>query len=158
MTIPTVLGWACLALSLFVLVLVYPGRYGSVALPRLLPVFGIAFALIFIVLQYALVISIKSIRGIALVSVTVGLGMLLGWGRGCRYLAEGGEPAIPVPQFILVYGACVSSIAVGLAIGKRWVAESDHWLRPADWFQRQREARGRSTTEDARKGEKDDGQ
>jgi hypothetical protein len=113
---------AFLAIGVFVLVTTFPGRR-HIMVPSLLGVFGVPFAVVFLVAQYALVGALRSWRGFALVTAVLLVGMGLGGcGTAMDLWGELAEHNVPALRHVLVGGVCASGIALGAAVLKGWVA------------------------------------
>ena len=115
-------AYVFVALGLAALVTTFPGR-GHIMVPGLLGVFGVPFAIIFLLLQYGLAAMLRSWRAVALVTAVCLLGMGLGGcGAAMDLWGELEKHGVSPLRQVLVGGACVSGIAFGAAVLKGWVA------------------------------------
>jgi hypothetical protein len=109
------------AIGLVVLVTTFPGR-GHIMVPALLPVFGVPFAVVFLLAQYGLAAAMRSWRAVGLTTAVLLVGMGLGGcGAAMDLWDELAEHNVSALRHVLVSGACASGIALGAAMLKGWV-------------------------------------
>lgn len=114
-------AWAFVVLAIVVLVTTFPGR-GHIMVPSLLPVFGVLFALVFLLVQYAFAVWLRSWRAGGLVTGICLLGMGLGGcGAAMDLWGELAEHNVSALRQVLVAGACASGLALGMAVLRGWV-------------------------------------
>ena len=115
-------GLSFVSLGLFVLLTTFPGR-GHIMEPSLLPVFGVPFAIALLLAVYAFAALMRSWRAVGLVTGVAVLGMGLGGcGAAMDLWGELAEHGVSTLRQVLVSGACVSSVALGAAVLKGWMA------------------------------------
>jgi hypothetical protein len=114
-------GYGFIAVGLVVLLTTFPGR-GHIMVPGLLPVFGVPFALVLLLAQYAFAWSLRSWRTVALITAVFLVGMGLGGcGAAMDMWGELAKHNVSTLRQVLVAGTCVSAIALGAAALKGWV-------------------------------------
>ena len=124
------IGAGLFALSFGVIVLTFPGRHSDVVLvPALVGVFGVPFAVAFMALQYALLILMRSYKGLAFATGLFIAGVLIAyikkyvWGSVDGRAGIGGttRAGITLARHMLVSGACLSGIGIGAALYRDWL-------------------------------------
>ncbi len=119
-----IIGSILLIISVGVMITTFPhgGTY-YILFPNLVPVFGVPFAIIFIIVQYGLLILLRSYKGIALACALLILGMLIGW-FGAGLVAKYGDMAAAGGSYarqIICSGACISAAGLGIAFLRDWI-------------------------------------
>lgn len=118
------IGWWLVMFSVAVLALTFPSprAAGRVWVPALIPLFGVPFAVLFTAALYALAMRLKSVRGLVLITVLLGVGMLLAWAGRAMNLWGGFEQYnISYARHVLCGGACAAGVGLGAGIIKGWV-------------------------------------
>lgn len=117
------IGWILIVLYGFVMITTFPLRNSPVMFPWLIPIFGVPFAIMYLVAQYGLVFYLHSLRGKLLVTGFFSLGMLI-TGYRLRMGSLGAYYAthhISNVRALLVVSVCLSGFALGAALLRQWV-------------------------------------
>ena len=118
-------GWAFVVLSLAALFLTTPSprAAGHVLAPGLIPVFGVAFCLGFLVAQAAAVWYCRSVRAGVAAALAAGVGLLLAWFGWSMDLWQGFEEYdISLARHLLIGASCVSGLVLGGGLAKPGVS------------------------------------
>ena len=118
------IGWAFVAVSAGVVILTLPMlKTGAPPLaPSLVPVFGVLFAILYASVQYACAGWLRSRKGIVLITVLLVAWAGLGWFSAAvdfwGYFEKSGASHT---RHILVSGACISGLGLGIGLLKGYV-------------------------------------
>lgn len=121
-----------IGLSGVVLVTTTPGRMGMELVPDLVPFFGVAFALLYLVAQYFLAVYLRNLWAIALVTSVAIVGGLAGWTtRAAGLLGDVATHHSSGVRHTLCMAACVAGAALGYALVKEWISKQDRFGAPS---------------------------
>ena len=124
----SMIGYLLMGFSLFVLVTTFPSRMGIVIMPDLVPMFGVTFAVIYLVAQYALAVYYRSIPGIILVTGVAIIAGFLGWvSREMGLVGDIANHSSSAARHVLCMASCAAGAVLGLALVKQWIVQRDQF-------------------------------